>query len=127
MLNRRDVIKRGAVAATVVTGLSGAAGIAVYGTGSGDAVAAAPVAHGDDHTETYKGRTIRVTRMGNDHAVSIDGRPLSLMKLGEGAYLSALCHYEVAKTPLHAARAAVDELHGANLVPLGDAASHHSM
>ncbi|MFG2147871.1 tyrosinase family oxidase copper chaperone [Streptomyces sp. NPDC048696] len=127
MLNRRDVIKRGAVAATVVTGLSGAAGIAVFGaSGSGDAVAAAPAAHGDDYTETYKGRAIRVTAMGADHAVSIDGRPLSLMKLGEGAYLSALCHYEVAKSPLHAARAAVDELRGANLVPLGEA-SHHSM
>ncbi|OAR25790.1 hypothetical protein A8W25_09640 [Streptomyces sp. ERV7] len=126
MLNRRDVIKRGAVVATVATGLSGAAGVAVYGAqggSDGPAVAAAP---GDDHTETYKGRVIKVTQAGAGHAVSIDGKPLHLMKLGEGAYLSALCHYEVARTPLHAARAAVDELHGANLVPLGDA-SHHSM
>ncbi|WP_329399746.1 tyrosinase family oxidase copper chaperone [Streptomyces melanogenes] len=125
MLNRRDVIKRGAVAATVATGLAGAAGVAVYGArDDGSPVTAA--ARSDDHTETYKGRTIQVTRAGADHAVSIDGKPLHLMKLGEGAYLSALCHYEVAKTPLHAARAAVDELHGANLVPLGDG-SHHSM
>ncbi|MEU1076947.1 tyrosinase family oxidase copper chaperone [Streptomyces sp. NPDC005878] len=125
MLNRRDVIKRGAVAATVATGLAGAAGVAVYGTrdDGSPAVASAP---DDGHTETYKGRVIRVTPAGTDHAVSIDGKPLHLMKLGEGAYLSALCHYEVAKTPLHAARAAVDELHGAQLVPLGDA-SHHSM
>ncbi|MFD9790441.1 tyrosinase family oxidase copper chaperone [Streptomyces sp. NPDC059070] len=126
MLNRRDVIKRGAVAATVATGIAGAGGIAVYGSRSDSeapAVAAAQAA--DGHTETYKGRTIQVTRTGTDDAVTIDGRPLHLMKLGEGAYLSALCHYEVAKTPLHAARAAVDELHGANLVPLGDA--HHSM
>lgn len=126
MLNRRDVIKRGAVAATVATGLSGAAGVAVYGTRNGSDHAPVAAADSDDHTETYKGRTIQVTRTGADHAVSIDGKPLHLMKLGEGAYLSALCHYEVAKTPLHAARAAVDELHGANLVPLGDA-SHHSM
>ncbi|WP_406344032.1 tyrosinase family oxidase copper chaperone [Streptomyces sp. NBC_00648] len=126
MLNRRDVIKRGAVAATVATGLAGAAGVAVYGTRADSEKPVTAAARSDDHTETYKGRTIQVTRSGADHAVSIDGKPLHLMKLGEGAYLSALCHYEVAKTPLHAARAAVDELHGANLVPLGDG-SHHSM
>ncbi|GAA0601439.1 tyrosinase family oxidase copper chaperone [Streptomyces crystallinus] len=125
MLNRRDVIKRGAVAATVATGLAGAGGVAVYGTRGDDSPAVAAAAS-DGHTETYKGRTIQVTRAGDGHAVTIDGRPLHLMKLGEGAYLSALCHYEVAKTPLHAARAAVDELHGANLVPLGDS-SHHSL
>lgn len=73
------------------------------------------------YTETYKGRTITVSDA--DETVRIDGKPLHLMKMGEGAYLSAMCHYRMAPTPLAAGRQAVDELRGANLLPTG---SHHA-
>lgn len=84
----------------------------------------------DAHAETYKGRSIRVSEPEGDHqVVYIDDRPLHVMKLGEGAYLSSLCHYGLEKSPLAAARRAVDELRGANLLttpsPAGTAAVHH--
>jgi hypothetical protein len=73
-----------------------------------------------DHVEAYQGRHIRITQSGGAY---IDGRQLHLMKMGDGAYLSALCHYELAETPLIAARRAVDELRGANLLA---ATRHHA-
>ncbi|GAA3007295.1 hypothetical protein Sfulv_50810 [Streptomyces fulvorobeus] len=75
----------------------------------------------DLYTETYKGRTITVSRAAG--TVRIDDRPLHLMKLGEDAYLSAMCHYRIEPTPLAAGRQAVDELRGANLLPSG---THHA-
>ncbi|MGP3966761.1 tyrosinase family oxidase copper chaperone [Streptomyces sp. 6N223] len=72
------------------------------------------------YTETYKGRTITVSE--TDETVHIDGQPLHLMKMGEGAYLSAMCHYRMVPTPLAAGRQAVDELRGAQLLPSG---THH--
>ncbi|MFE6592479.1 tyrosinase family oxidase copper chaperone [Streptomyces sp. NPDC057780] len=86
--------------------------------------AAAPGAAGEEsgdlYTEQYKGRTITVTK--STEKVRIDGRELHLMKLGEGAYLSSMCHYRFEATPLAAGRQAVDELRGANLLPSG---GHH--
>jgi hypothetical protein len=75
-----------------------------------------------DHVVTYKGRQIRVTSIGDEEAVFIDGRRLHIMKLGEEHYLSAMCHYEFQKTPLACAYQAVDELRGAQLLPF---AHHH--
>ncbi|WP_017600511.1 tyrosinase family oxidase copper chaperone [Nocardiopsis lucentensis] len=73
----------------------------------------------DAHTERYKDREIRVA----GETVHIDGRELHLMRIGEGAYLSSLCHYRLQRTPLDAARVAVDELRGADLLP---SSSHHA-
>lgn len=121
-MKRRDVMKGIAGAAAVA-----AAPAAVIHAGNTWAAAhddgAAPRAageSGDLYTEQYKGRTITVSK--SSEKVHIDGRELHLMKLGEGAYLSAMCHYRFEPTPLAAGRQAVDELRGASLLP---SAGHH--
>ncbi|MEW1551254.1 tyrosinase family oxidase copper chaperone [Streptomyces tsukubensis] len=124
-MKRRNVMKGVAAAAVaavpaavVVAGDRGAGG----GHGGAHEAAGKHTAAGADvYTETYKGRTITVSRA--DDTVQIDGKPLHLMKLGDGAYLSAMCHYRFEPTPLAAGRQAVDELRGANLLPSG---SHHA-
>ena len=101
-----------AAAVPFATGAVGADG--ADGTPSGRATSAA----GDgEYTETYQGRTIRVAAAAAGGGVFIDGRPLHLMKFADDAYLSSLCHYEMAPSPLHAARRAVEELRGARLLP----------
>ncbi|MGW4392903.1 tyrosinase family oxidase copper chaperone [Streptomyces sp. NBC_00063] len=89
-------------------------------------------AAGGDFEETYRGRHIRGTRgqgsMARAHIgqrsaqdsgqrsgrwdVTVDGRPLHLMRRADGTYLSMVDHYESYPTPLAAARGAVDELGG---------------
>lgn len=67
--------------------------------------------------ETYRGRRIRGVRApargtaddGRWH-VTVDGRPLQLMRRADGTWLSMVDHYCSYRTPLAAARAAVDEL-----------------
>ncbi|MFE4700391.1 tyrosinase family oxidase copper chaperone [Streptomyces sp. NPDC056738] len=69
--------------------------------------------------EMYHGRHILGTRGGSDGRaayggdewqVTVDGRPLHLMRRADGSYLSMVDHYESYPTPLAAARAAVDQL-----------------
>ncbi|WP_416237013.1 tyrosinase cofactor [Streptomyces sp. RB17] len=67
--------------------------------------------------ETYRGRHIRgaEVRTGRRAAagqweVTIDGRPLHLMRRADGSWLSMVDHYRSYETPLAAARGAVDEL-----------------
>ena len=69
--------------------------------------------------EVYRGRHIFGTKSGSDGRaaftggawqVTVDGRPLHLMRRADGGYLSMVDHYESYPTPLAAARAAVDEL-----------------
>ncbi|WP_329571784.1 tyrosinase family oxidase copper chaperone [Streptomyces sp. NBC_01361] len=83
-------------------------------------------ASGKDFEETYRGRHIRGTRgqgsMMRAHLgqkpgqrsgrwdVTVDGRPLHLMRRADGSYLSMVDHYQSYPTPLAAARGAVDEL-----------------
>ncbi|WTW77095.1 tyrosinase cofactor [Streptomyces sp. NBC_00009] len=79
-------------------------------------------AAGGDFEETYRGRHIRGTRgqgsMTPAHIgqrsgrwdVTVDGRPLHLMRRADGSYLSMVDHYQSYPTPLAAARGAVDEL-----------------
>ncbi|MFJ8001789.1 tyrosinase family oxidase copper chaperone [Streptomyces sp. NPDC096310] len=91
--------------------------------------------------ERYRGRHIRVapgatgaaTAIATGAAVSagpvpdirIDGRPLRMMRRADGSYLSVVNHYESFPTPLAAARAAVDDLGGAQLAPAGPVHGPH--
>ncbi|WP_267242154.1 tyrosinase family oxidase copper chaperone [Streptomyces sp. PR69] len=123
-LNRREMVM-------TVTGSAfvAAAGAVPFATGAlaGNANGPATSAEGEpaggdaaaaeEYTERYKGRTIRVLPASAGGGVLIDDRPLHLMKFADDAYLSSMCHYEMAPTPLHAARKAIDELRGAALLP----------
>ncbi|KUN83354.1 hypothetical protein AQJ66_19145 [Streptomyces bungoensis] len=66
--------------------------------------------------ETYRGRRIRGAEVraegaaGSRWDVTVDGRPLHLMRRADGTWLSMVDHYCSYPTPLAAARAAVDEL-----------------
>ncbi|PPS74479.1 MULTISPECIES: tyrosinase family oxidase copper chaperone [Streptomyces] len=67
--------------------------------------------------ETYGGRRIRGVRIserGTAEAgrwlVMVDGRPLHLMRRADGTWLSMVDHYCSYRSPLEAARAAVDQL-----------------
>ncbi|GAA3392529.1 tyrosinase family oxidase copper chaperone [Streptomyces roseoviridis] len=114
-IKRRDMVKLTAGAALAAS--AAAVPFATGAVGAEDAAAGAAPAADGDYTETYQGRTIRVASAAAGGGVFIDGRPLHLMKFAEDAYLSSLCHYEMAPTPLVAARRAVEELRGAQLLP----------
>ncbi|MEV6533334.1 tyrosinase family oxidase copper chaperone [Streptomyces sp. NPDC051639] len=69
--------------------------------------------------EVYHGRHILGARTGaggraavggGEWQVTVDGRPLHLMRRADGSYLSMVDHYQSYPTALAAARAAVDEL-----------------
>ncbi|MET9442495.1 tyrosinase family oxidase copper chaperone [Streptomyces sp. NPDC006610] len=62
--------------------------------------------------EVYRGRRIRGVRSLGDQEVrvTVDGRPLHLMRRADGGWLSTVDHYRSYPTPQEAARAAVDEL-----------------
>ncbi|MEU5362973.1 tyrosinase family oxidase copper chaperone [Streptomyces sp. NPDC005925] len=82
--------------------------------------AAAPTDDGPPDTsfdETYRGHRIcgvRTTEGGTDGAgewyVTVDGRPLHVMRRADGTWLTMVDHYRSYATPLEAARAAVDEM-----------------
>lgn len=122
-MKRRDaLIGAAAVGAAAIPAVAG------YRRGSGQRATGAPVAHPAPavHTERYQGRTIQVADHGGTPTVTIDGRELHLMRLADDAYLSAMCHYELSATPLQAARRAVQELRGAQLLPLGHSGVHQA-
>ncbi|MFG3347075.1 tyrosinase family oxidase copper chaperone [Streptomyces sp. NPDC048018] len=114
-IKRRDMVKLTAGAALAAS--AAAVPFATGAVGADQAPAQAAGTPGGDYTETYQGRTIRVASAAAGGGVYIDGRPLHLMKFADDAYLSSLCHYEMAPTPLVAARRAVEELRGAHLLP----------
>lgn len=67
--------------------------------------------------EMYEGRHIRGVRStaGHQHTgaswdITVDGRPLHLVRRADGGYLSMVDHYQSYPTPLIATRRAVDEL-----------------
>ncbi|MEV5954314.1 tyrosinase family oxidase copper chaperone [Streptomyces sp. NPDC051987] len=74
---------------------------------------------GTSFDETYRGRRIHgvlVPPVGRaavgrgEWQVTVDGRPLHLMRRADGTWLSMVDHYSSYPTPLQAARAAVDQI-----------------
>ncbi|MGW2964840.1 apotyrosinase chaperone MelC1 [Streptomyces sp. NPDC001220] len=54
---------------------------------------------------------------GAGYAVFVDGVELHVMRNADGSWISVVSHYDPVRTPRAAARAAVDELQGAALLP----------
>ncbi|WP_369194151.1 apotyrosinase chaperone MelC1 [Streptomyces djakartensis] len=84
--------------------------------------------HDDPGTfdEVYKGRRIQGRPGGGSghhhhhgagYAVFVDGVELHVMRNADGSWISVVSHYAPVPTPRAAARAAVDELQGAALLP----------
>jgi hypothetical protein len=67
-------------------------------------------------------RTAAAPASGPGIEISIDGRPLHVMRRADGTYLSLVNHYQSFPTPLEVARAAVDEIGTAQL---STTALHH--
>lgn len=76
--------------------------------------------------EVYKGRRIQGRpagggghhqHHGGGYAVFVDGVELHVMQNADGTWISVVSHYDPVPTPRAAARAAVDELQGARLLP----------
>ncbi|AWZ07938.1 MULTISPECIES: tyrosinase cofactor [unclassified Streptomyces] len=125
-ITRRQALGTTAGALTVL-GLAGATAHAAV-TGSRSAAPATPTGKVD---EVYQGRRIRITpasggggHHGGHHSpglptVLIDGRELHVMRNADGTWISVVNHYETFSDVLPLARAAVRELQGAALVPMG--------
>jgi hypothetical protein len=78
----------------------------------------------EEFDEVYRGRRIqgRAAAGGHHHhgggyAVFVDGVELHVMSNADGSWISVVSHYAPVPTPRAAARAAVDELQGATLLP----------
>lgn len=121
-ITRRQALGTTAGALSVL-GLAGATAYAA-GTDSRAAISAGAV------DEVYQGRRIEITpatpgtHHGGHHSaalpdVRIDGRELHVMQNADGTWISVVNHYETYSDPLSLARAAVRELQGAALVPMG--------
>ncbi|MEU8437641.1 tyrosinase family oxidase copper chaperone [Streptomyces sp. NPDC029216] len=73
--------------------------------------------------ETYEGHRIQITVGSGGHhgvgmpVVKIDGNELHLMRNADNTWVTVVNHYETFPDPISAARAAVRELQGADLVP----------
>ncbi|MEV6989984.1 tyrosinase cofactor [Streptomyces sp. NPDC093228] len=83
-------------------------------------------AHGHDlpeaFDEVFRGRRIQGRPTGGHHhgtgyAVFVDGAELHVMRNADGSWISVVGHYAPVPSPRDAARAAVEELQGASLVP----------
>ncbi|MFD3380384.1 MULTISPECIES: tyrosinase cofactor [unclassified Streptomyces] len=112
--------------------MQGAAGLAVA-AGTFTAVSPSPTSAADHHggptpapfdfDEVYRGRRIQGRPSGGghhhgaDYAVFVDGVELHVMRNADGTWISVVSHYDPVPSPRAAARAAVQELQGAPLVP----------
>ena len=73
--------------------------------------ASAGTPDGDSFDQIHRGHRIRGARDADGRwHVTLDGRPLHLMRRADGTWLSMVDHYSWYGTPLEATRAAVDEL-----------------
>ncbi|MCX5126804.1 tyrosinase family oxidase copper chaperone [Streptomyces sp. NBC_00347] len=122
-------------------GTLAAAGLAVLGLAGPAAEPARATEATDaetDFDETYHGRRIRGTSAAGDQLLSarrkphaarhqnhgsqtilIDGQELHAMRNADGTWISVIHHYQTFGSPRALARAAVIELQGASLLPLG--------
>ncbi|MET9731959.1 tyrosinase cofactor [Streptomyces sp. NPDC006458] len=129
-LTRRRALAAGAAGAAAAAVGATAAAVAAAphataGTSAGHS-AAAPAGHHhggpQPFDEVYKGRRIQGRAGGGHHhgtgyAVFVDGVELHVMRNADGTWISVVSHYDPVTTPRAAARAAVDELQGAALLP----------
>ncbi|BCL24769.1 apotyrosinase chaperone MelC1 [Streptomyces tuirus] len=105
---------------------------AVLAAGAGTLPAVVPASAAGHHDspgafdEVYKGRRIQGRpatgsghhgHHGGGYAVFVDGVELHVMRNADGSWISVVSHYDPVATPRAAARAAVDELQGAPLLP----------
>ncbi|KJY29638.1 tyrosinase cofactor [Streptomyces sp. NRRL S-495] len=127
-LTRRRMLQGAAAALTVATGT---VVIGLAGPGGGAATAADPGAS-DSFDEVFQGRRIqgRPAAGGSHHhgggagtgyEVRIDGDELHMMRNADGTWISVVNHYQTFATPRALARAAVNDLQGATLVPVATA------
>ncbi|MEW2515731.1 tyrosinase cofactor [Streptomyces sp. NPDC046870] len=109
-------------AAAVAATASAAIVAAPAATAAGRRAPAAP----DSFDEVYRGRRIQGGpasggghhhQHGGDYAVFVDGVRLHVMRNADGSWISVVSHYAPVATPRAAARAAVEELQGAPLLP----------
>ncbi|WP_432138068.1 apotyrosinase chaperone MelC1 [Streptomyces sp. bgisy154] len=123
-LTRRRALSA-AAALTATAGVAAAVAPAAAATGQGPHTGHSGHPQGvpGPFDEVYKGRRIqgRPTTGGGHHgagyAVSVDGVELHVMRNADGSWISVVSHYDPVATPHAAARAAVDELQGAELLP----------
>ncbi|MEU8463453.1 tyrosinase family oxidase copper chaperone [Streptomyces sp. NPDC029003] len=81
--------------------------------------------------EVYEGRRIQISmEAGGKHnghpmpglpTIKIDGKELHLMRNADNSWVTVVHHYETFPDPVSAARAAVRDLQGANLLPFAPA------
>ncbi|WP_330328362.1 tyrosinase cofactor [Streptomyces sp. NBC_00536] len=138
-ITRRQALGMTAGAATAI-GLttacsSSSAGKPAAGPAADASAPGAPGASGVSKTitpidEVYQGRRIQISLATGGHhdgghhmpampSVRIDGNELHLMPNADGSWITVVNHYETFADPITAARAAVRDLQGAVLVPLG--------
>ncbi|GHI09979.1 tyrosinase [Streptomyces cellostaticus] len=114
--------RRALTAAAALAATASAATLVAPGASAAEHMHGSP----DSFDEVYKGRRIqgRPSGMGGHHhghgagySVSVDGVELHVMQNADGTWISVVSHYAPVSTPRAAARAAVDELQGAPLLP----------
>ncbi|MDX3530781.1 tyrosinase cofactor [Streptomyces sp. ID05-39B] len=119
---RRALTTAAALAASAATATGTAAAHSANATPSGSPDSP------DAFDEVYKGRRIQGRpasggghhgggHHGGGYAVFVDGVELHVMRNADGSWISVISHYAPVPTPRAAARAAVDELQGARLLP----------
>jgi hypothetical protein len=121
LTRRRALSAAAALAAGAGAQAATAPGTAAHDHGSPSAHPAPSLSSFD---EVYTGRRIqgRPSAGGGHHhgtgyAVFVDGVELHVMRNADGSWISVVSHYDPVPIPRAAARAAVDELQGATLVP----------
>ncbi|CAM5616983.1 MULTISPECIES: tyrosinase cofactor [Streptomyces] len=117
-LSRRQALTTAAALATAAAGVAAAPATAATASGHHDPHSPAPF------DEVYRGRRIQGrpstgahAHHGTGYTVLVDGVELHLMRNADGTWISVVSHYDPVATPRAAARAAVDELQGAALLP----------
>ncbi|MFH9661086.1 tyrosinase cofactor [Streptomyces sp. NPDC017248] len=123
-----DITRRRALTTAAAVAATASAAVALAAPAASAASAAVrhePTAPGS-FDEVYQGRRIQGRpaaggghhhEHGGGYEVFIDGVQLHVMRNADGSWISVVSHYDPVPTPLAAARAAVDELQGAPLLP----------